>query len=157
MTDRSIACMIVTHLPVKAEVRRYPHLRGKPVIITESYGSKDLVLDSSADAHCVNAGMPLSEAMARCKDAGLVQAAAPYYNSTFNKLAQARWRRNFGYYAAKGSIPIQGFHDGVQLRLTPGHGEDRSSCLRQRSGQPRGLISAGGGKDGDSTGKTEFR
>jgi len=42
MTDRSIACMLVTHLPVKAEVRRYPQLRGKPVIITESYGSKNL-------------------------------------------------------------------------------------------------------------------
>ena len=78
MTDRSIACMLVTHLPVKAEMRRYPHLRGKPVIITESYGSKDLVLDSSAEAHGVNAGMPLAEAMARCKDAVLVQADAPY-------------------------------------------------------------------------------
>ena len=45
-----IACMLVTHLPVKAEVRRYTQLRGKPVIIIESYGSKDLVLDSSAEA-----------------------------------------------------------------------------------------------------------
>ena len=89
MTDRSIACMLVTHLPVKAEVRRYPHLRGKPVIITESYGSKDLVLDSSAEAHGVNSGMPLAEAMALCKDAVLVQADAPYYNSTFDKLAQS--------------------------------------------------------------------
>ena len=89
MTDRSIACMLVTHLPVKAEVRRYPHLRGKPVIITESYGSKDLVLDSSAEARGVIAGMPLSEAMARCKDASLIQADAPYYNGTFDKLIKA--------------------------------------------------------------------
>ena len=89
MTDRSIACMLVTHLPVKAEVRRYPQLRGKPVIITESYGSKDLVLDSSPEAKGVTAGMPLAEAMARCKDASLLQADAPHYNQTFNKLVQA--------------------------------------------------------------------
>ena len=81
--------MLVTHLPVKAEVRRYPHLRGKPVIITESYGSKDLVLDSSPEARGVRAGMPLAEAMARCKDASLVQADAPYYNETFDKLIRA--------------------------------------------------------------------
>ena len=89
MTDRSIACMLVTHLPVKAEVRRYPQLRGKPVIITESYGSKDLVLDSSPEVRGVTAGMPLSEAMARCKDASLIQADAPYYNGTFDKLIKA--------------------------------------------------------------------
>ena len=89
MTDRSIACMLVTHLPVKAEVRRYTRLRGKPVIITESYGSKDLVLDSSAEVKGVIAGMPLAEAMARCKDASLIQADAPYYNNTFDKLIKA--------------------------------------------------------------------
>jgi nucleotidyltransferase/DNA polymerase involved in DNA repair len=81
--------MLVTHLPVKAEVRRYPHLRGKPVIITESYGSKDLVLDSSAEARGVTAGMPLAEAMARCKDASLIQADSPYYNGAFDKLIKA--------------------------------------------------------------------
>ena len=89
MTDRSIACMLVTHLPDKAEVRRYPQLRGKPVIITESYGSKDLVLDSSPEARGVGAGMPLAEAVARCKDASLLQADAPYYNGTFDKLVKA--------------------------------------------------------------------
>ena len=89
MTDCSIACMLVTHLPVKSEVRRYTQLRGKPVIITESYGSQKLVLDSSEEAKGVIAGMPLSEAMARCKDASLIQADAPYYNSTFNKLIKA--------------------------------------------------------------------
>ena len=89
MTDHSIACMLVTHLPVKAEVRRYTQLRGKPVIITESYGSKDLVLDSSAEAKGVTAGMPLAEAMSRCKDASLIQADAPYYNDTFDKMIKA--------------------------------------------------------------------
>ena len=89
MTDRLIACMLITHLPVKSEVRRYPQLRGKPVIIAESYGSKDLVLDSSAEAHGVRSGMSLAEAMSRCKEASLIQADAPYYNNTFDKLIRA--------------------------------------------------------------------
>ena len=89
MIDRSIACMLVTHLPVKSEVRRYTQLRGKPVIITESYGSQNLVLDSSAEAKGVTAGMTLAEAMARCKNASLIQADSPYYNNTFDKLIKA--------------------------------------------------------------------
>ena len=89
MIDRSIACMLVTHLPVKSEVRRYTQLRGKPVIITESYGSQNLVLDSSAEAKGVTDGMTLAEAMARCKDASLIQADSPYYNNIFDKLLKA--------------------------------------------------------------------
>ena len=89
MIDRSIACMLVTHLPVKSEVRRYTQLRGKPVIITERYGSQNLVLDSSAEAKGVTAGMTLAEAMARCKDASLIQADSPYYNNVFDNLLKA--------------------------------------------------------------------
>ena len=87
--ESSLACVLVTHLPVKAEVRRYPELRGKPVIITESYGSKDLVLDSSPEARGVGPGMPLQEAMARCKEAVLLQADGPHYNDAFGGLLQA--------------------------------------------------------------------
>ena len=89
MTDSSIACMLVTHLPVKSEIRRYPQLRGKPVIITESYGSKDLVLDSSEEARGVCSGMLLVEAMSRCKEASLIQADPPYYSHTFDKIISA--------------------------------------------------------------------
>lgn len=89
MPDSSLACVLVTHLPVKAEIRRYPALRGKPVVITESYGSKDLVLDSSPEARGVGPGMPLQEAMARCKDAVLLQADGPHYNTAYDNLVQA--------------------------------------------------------------------
>ena len=79
-----IACLLITHLPVKAELRRYPKLRGKPAVITESYGSKQLVVDSSAEARGVVAGMSLQEAVSRCKNAVLLEANAPYYESAFN-------------------------------------------------------------------------
>ena len=89
MTDRLIACMLVTHLPVKAELIRYPELRGKPVVVTESYGSKQLVLDSSAQAVGVASGMSLQEAMSRCKDAALLQADTSHYQLVFDSLIEA--------------------------------------------------------------------
>ena len=89
-----IACVLVTHLPIKAELRRYPELRGRPVVITESYGSKELVLDSSSEARGVISGMSLQEAVSRCKDTVLLQADAPYYESGFNALVHSLEQRS---------------------------------------------------------------
>ena len=88
-SHNSIACVLVTHLPVKAELRRYPELRGKPVIIVESHGSKDLVLDSSPQARGVGSGMPLQEALAQCKEAVLLQGDGPYYSNAFDGMVRS--------------------------------------------------------------------
>ena len=88
-SSKLIACLLVTHLPVKAELIRRPDLRGKPVVITESYGSKQLVLDSSGRARGVTAGMSLQEAMSRCKDAVLLQADTSHYQAVFDGLISA--------------------------------------------------------------------
>ena len=89
LTANPIACLLVTHVPVKAQIQRCPELRGKPVVITESYGSKTLVLDSSAEARGVATGMSLQEATSRCKDAVLLQADGSYYHKVFNGLVRA--------------------------------------------------------------------
>ena len=89
-----IACVLVTHLPIKAELRRYPELRRRPVVITESYGSKELVLDSSSEARGVIAGMSLQEAVSRCKGTVLLQADTPYYESGFNALVHSLEQRS---------------------------------------------------------------
>ncbi len=89
MAKSLIACLLVTHLPVKAEIGRYPQLRGRPVVITESYGSKELVLDSSPEARGVAAGMSFQEAVSRCKDAVLLQVDAPYYESRFDAVVRS--------------------------------------------------------------------
>ena len=81
-----IACVLVTHLPMKAELMRHAELRGRPAIITEGPGSKQVVLDSSTGAVGVIAGMPLQEALSRCKDAILLQADEPYYHTVFGRL-----------------------------------------------------------------------
>jgi DNA polymerase-4/protein ImuB len=81
-----IACVLVTHLPVKAELQRRPELRGKPVIITEGNGSKQVVLDSSSEARGVASGMTLQQALARTKDAALLEADEPYYQAVFDDI-----------------------------------------------------------------------
>ena len=89
-----IACILITHLPVKAELRRYPELRRRPVIITESYGSKELVLDSSSEARGVVSGMSLQEAVSRCKSATLLQADTPYYETAFDDVISSLEQRS---------------------------------------------------------------
>ena len=89
-----IACVLVTHLPIKAELRRYPELRQKPVVITESYGSKELVLDSSPEARGVISGMSLQEAVSRCKSVTLLQGDMPHYQAAFDAVASSLEQRS---------------------------------------------------------------
>jgi len=89
-----IACVLVTHLPVKTELKRYPELRGRPVVITQSLGSKELVLDNSPEAKGVAAGMSLQEAVSRCKDTVLLQADTPRYQESFHGLISALEHRS---------------------------------------------------------------
>lgn len=89
-----LACVLITHLPMKAERLRSPELRGRPVIVTQQRGSKQVVLDSSAEAIGVIAGMSLQEALSRCKGAALLQADAPYYQSVFDRLVDLLLQRS---------------------------------------------------------------
>ena len=69
-----VACWLITHLPMKAELIRRPDLRDRPVIVTEGPDSREVVLDSSPEAASVVSGMPLQEALSRCKAALLLKA-----------------------------------------------------------------------------------
>jgi len=81
-----IACVLITHLPMKAELRRHAALRERPTIITEGHGSKQSVLDSSPETAGVIPGMPLQEALSRCKDATLLQADESCYRAAFDRV-----------------------------------------------------------------------
>ena len=89
MSESTIACLLVTHLPVKAERQRYPALRGKPLVIVESCGPGETTLDSSAEARGVTSGMTLPKALSRCPEAILLPADQPYYDEVFGRLADA--------------------------------------------------------------------
>ena len=84
-----IACIWVSHLPVKVELHRHPHLKGKPVVIAQSSASKRTVLDAHPSAEGVSPGMPLSAALARCKEAVLLDADLPYYQRVYDALLDA--------------------------------------------------------------------
>ena len=88
-SELSVACVLVTHLPVEAERRRYPALLGRPLVIVERHASGELVLDCSAEAAGVAAGMPLAEALARCPYSVVMQADVSYYSDTFDRLADS--------------------------------------------------------------------
>jgi DNA polymerase-4/protein ImuB len=89
-----IACVLITHLPMKAELMRRPDLRDRPVIVTEGPDSKEVVLDSSPEARGVVPGMPLQEAMSRSKAAVLLKADASHYESVFTKMITSLCQRS---------------------------------------------------------------
>ena len=80
-----LACLLINHLGVKAEVHRNPQLAGKPVIIVRSSGSRRVVMDASVEAVGVEPDMPLVEALSRCKAAVLVESDLVYYRSLFDQ------------------------------------------------------------------------
>ena len=94
LANMKIACVLITHLPMKAELVRRAELRGRPVIITEGHLSKQMVLDSSREAARVAQGMPLSEALSLCKDATLLQADEPYYRAMFDQVVSRLAQRS---------------------------------------------------------------
>jgi hypothetical protein len=74
-----IACLWVSHLPVKVELHRYPHLKRRPIILARASGSRRVVLDASPQAVDVLPAMPLQQALSRCKEAVLLDADLPLY------------------------------------------------------------------------------
>jgi len=89
-----IACVLITHLPMKAERKRHPKLRGRPVVIVKNDGSSQTVLDTSPEAIGVEAKLPLQEALSRCKDASLLQADEPYYDAVFDHVVERFTRKS---------------------------------------------------------------
>ena len=84
-----IACVSISHLPMKAELRRTPILRGKRVLVVARSDRGPEVLDFSPQVERVSPGMPLREAMSRCEGAALVEADEPYYDRLFDRIVEA--------------------------------------------------------------------
>ena len=89
-----IACVLLTHLPAKAELKRRVELRGRPVIITVQSTHGPLVLDASRETPGVVAGMPLQEALSRCKEATLLEADKRHYHAIFDRIVEALLQRS---------------------------------------------------------------
>lgn len=69
--DSPTGCLLITHLPVKAELALRPELAGRPVIVAGGNMSRRVVTDAAPEtlAAGVRAGQPLTEALSRCANA----------------------------------------------------------------------------------------
>ena len=83
-----LACMLITHFPIKAELSRNSALDSKPVIIVEQSGRSQLVMDYSVHTSGVSIGMPIQEALSMCIDVILLESNESYYEETFESLLQ---------------------------------------------------------------------
>ena len=88
------ACVLITHLPAKAELRRRAGLRNKPTLITAQSSHGPMVLDASPQVTGVVAGMPLQEALSRCAGASLLEADMPHYHAVFDRVVERLARRS---------------------------------------------------------------
>ena len=117
-----IACVSISHLPMKAELRRTPLLRGRRVIVTTRSDRGPEVLDFSPEVERVSIGMPLREAVSRCKDATLVEADESYYDMVFDRIVEALLDRSplvevgdlgCAYLDMRGAGDLYGGDDGI--------------------------------------------
>ena len=84
-----IACVLITHLRAKAELRRHAHLKdNSPIAVVDRASGKPLVVDSSAGASA-RAGMTLEQAMSYHNDLIILDADEPHYRRVFEDVIEA--------------------------------------------------------------------
>ena len=83
-----VACVLLTHLRAKVEMRRHPHLNDTPVIIVDRDPSsaRPLVVDRFPAASGVAVGMTLEQAMSRHSNALVLDADEPHYRQVFRQV-----------------------------------------------------------------------
>ena len=80
-----VACVLVTHLRAKVEMRRHPHLKDSPAIIVDRSGPRPVVVDHFPACRGVAAGMTLEQALSRQADAVVLEADDQSYRRVFSQ------------------------------------------------------------------------
>ena len=78
-----VACLLITHLRTKVEMRRHPNLKNIPAIIMVRSGGRSLVVDSTPSASGASPGMTLEEALSIRSGALVIEADEPHYLRVF--------------------------------------------------------------------------
>ena len=81
-----VACVLVTHMRAKVEMRCNPRLRDRPAIIVERSGRRPVVVDHFPACRGVAAGMTLEQAMSRQADAVVLEADEQSYRRVFSRM-----------------------------------------------------------------------
>ena len=85
----AVGCLLATHFPVKAELRRRPELAGVPLLITDGKPTRPLVVDASPEAVGVRTGLTVAAALSSCGDAVTLAADWPYLDDANRGLMEA--------------------------------------------------------------------
>ena len=83
-----IACVLITHLRAKAELRRHAHLKDSPIAVVDRTNGKPLVVDSSSGASA-RAGMTLEQAMSYHNGLIILDADESYCRRVFEYVVEA--------------------------------------------------------------------
>ena len=81
-----VACLLITHLRAKVEMRRHRDLRNNPAIIMERSGGSSLVVDATPFTSGVLPGMIQEEALSIRPEALVLEADEPHYNKVFSQI-----------------------------------------------------------------------
>ena len=120
-----VACVLVTHLRAKAELRRQPHLQAIPAVIVDRSRGRPVVVDALPAAAGVTAGMTLEEALSRHTNTTVLEADEPAYQRVYQQVLTS----------------LQGVSDRVEA-AEPGTAYVRLDGLEETyGGEPR-LVSA---------------
>ena len=78
-----VACLLITHLRTKVEMRRHPNLKSSPAVIVGRSKGRSMVVDSTPSASGVSPGMTLEEALSIRPETLVLEADEPHYRRVF--------------------------------------------------------------------------
>ena len=79
-----VACVLVTHLRAKVELRNHPHLKDRPAVVVGRSKGRTLVVDTFPGAVGVSAGMTLEQALSHHPGIAVLEADEPSYQRVFH-------------------------------------------------------------------------
>ena len=78
-----VACLLITHLRAKVEMRRHPDLKSTPAVIVGRSKGRSMVVDSTPYTSGVATGMTLEEALSIRPETLVLEADEPHYRRVF--------------------------------------------------------------------------
>ena len=84
----TLACVLITHLPARVEVRRWPDLKDRPVVIVDRTQGRPVTVDR-LPAAAASIGATLDEALSLHAGTVVLEADAPAYRAAFQRVLTA--------------------------------------------------------------------
>ncbi len=81
-----VACVLVTHLRAKVELKRHSHLKDRSFLIADRSKSKPVVIDHFPAIAGVSTGMALEQALSRLAGAVVLETDEPHYRQVFRQV-----------------------------------------------------------------------